>query len=231
MMPMTSGGSVADSSATVSSASVNGDPDTSSEVADITPVLGAPQVANAVASSAAFALDLNQPASVPTLVAKTKTGRAIEFTSKMSIDANGAGGWWREVKAADQPVKDGSTTTARFAHGESLNPGKIPFIALPSDFDRTYPDVRMGDYVAVTYGARTVYAIVGDNGPKGVVGEGSIALARSLKIHSDPNTGGVRSGVTYVILPGSKDAALPRTAAAIQARGQDLFQQAGIPPI
>jgi hypothetical protein len=103
---------------------------------------------------------------------------------------------------------------------------------VPVDFNRAHPGVQLGDYVAVTYGYKTVYAIVGDKGPKGVVGEGSIALARSLKIPADPNNGGEQAPiVTYVILPGSKDAALPLTAGAIQIQGQKLFLQAGIPPI
>ena len=212
----------------VSSATANGDPDSSPEVAYIRPVFGTPQVANPDASTNTYALDPNQPASVTTFVAKTNTGTAIKFTAKMAIDADGAGDWWLKDKTV-LPGIDRSKTAARYASGESLNPGRVPFIAVPSDFDRAYPGVHMGDYAAVTYGAKTIYAIVGDKGPKGVVGEGSIALARNLKIRSNPNTGGVRSGVTYVILPGSKDAALPRTAAEIQVQGQKAFQQAGIP--
>jgi hypothetical protein len=174
-------------------------------------------------------LDPNQPASIPTLVAKTKTGTAIEFTAKLAIDANGAGGWIKDQPGQPQGT-DASKTALRYPNGDSLNPGKIPFIVVPSDFGRTHPGVQLGDYVAVTYGAITLYAIVGDKGPKGIVGAGSIALARNLKIPADPKKGGVRSGVTYVIIPGSKDASPPRTAAEIQTQGQKLFQLAGIPP-
>ncbi len=142
----------------------------------------------------------------------------------MAIDADGAGGWWKRDNTDKLHGNDGSKTAARYANGEYLNPGKIPFIVVPSDFGH---GVAMGDYVAVTYGHKTVYAIVGDVGPKGVVGEGSIALARSLNIPADPNSGGVTSpSVSYVILPGSKDAALPTTAAGIQTQGKKLFDVA-----
>jgi hypothetical protein len=217
------------------------DPDTSPEVASVTPVLGTPRLSNPVPSGDSFALDPNQPPSVPTYLADTNLKikvnnkdvpvKAIEFTTKIDIDADGDGGWYLQDKTDKMHGNDGSKTAARYPNGDSLNPAKIPYVVIPLDFGRTHPGVQMGDYVAVSYGVRTVYAIVGDKGPKGVLGEGSIALARNLKIPSNPNTGGVRSGVTYVILPGTKDASLPRTAAEIQAQGAKLFAQAGIPPV
>jgi hypothetical protein len=218
-------------SASASAPAAAADPDTSPDVADVQPVLGTPRPADPVPSGDEFALDPNQPATVPTYVAKTKTGTAVTFTAKMAIDADGAGGWWLKDKTDQEHGNDGSKTSARYANGDSLNPGQIPFIVVPTDFGRAHPGVQLGDYAAVTYGGRTVYAIVGDKGPKGVVGEGSISLARSLRIPADPNNGGVRAGVTYVILPGTKDSALPRTAAAVQTRGRTLFQKAGIPPV
>jgi hypothetical protein len=56
--------------------------------------------------------------------------------------------------------------------------------------------------VAVLYKNQLVYAIIGDEGSKGVIGEGSYALAGALNIPNDPNTGGVASGVTYIAFTG-----------------------------
>jgi hypothetical protein len=76
-----------------------------------------------------------------------------------------------------------------------------------------------------------VYAIIGDHGPAGVLGEGSISLAAGLGISSDPNTGGTnRKEVRYLIAPGSKDPdGPPRDAASIQSRGALIFDAAGAP--
>jgi hypothetical protein len=138
----------------------------------------------------------------------TKDGKAIGFTAPSLA-----------VCAANECVADAPK-------GAPLDPAVIPFIVVPKDFGH---GVQKGDYVAVTYGKKTVFAIVGDPGPKGVVGKGSIELARLLKIPS--GSSGVGGGVTCVILPGSKDNSLPTTAAAIKAPGQKNFQKAGIAPI
>jgi hypothetical protein len=46
-------------------------------------------------------------------------------------------------------------------------------------------------------------AIFADIGPKGRIGEGSIALADNLGIPSSPRHGGISSGAIYVVFPGS----------------------------
>ena len=118
-----------------------------------------------------------------------------------------------------------------YKNGDSLNPRELPFIVVPPDFRTTYKGVELGDYAAVTYRQKTVYAIIGDHGPAGVLGEGSISLAAGLGIDSDPNKGGTnRKEVRYLIAPGSKDRDdPPRDAAAIQTRGMAIFNGAGAP--
>jgi hypothetical protein len=170
-----------------------------------------------------FALKPGGPKVVPTFVVNTGAAKVVSFTAKMAIDADGAGGW-----AAHDPTGQ-NQTSLRYPGGASLNPGQIPFIVVPLDFGRSHPDVKLGDYAAVSYGGKTVYAIVGDKGPAGVVGEGSIALAKALGINSDPRKGGADSGVTYVIIPGSRDAAPPKEAGAIQTAGEALFRKAKVP--
>jgi len=85
-----------------------------------------------------------------------------------------------------------------------LDATQIPFIALPPDFARMY-GIRLGDLAVVVNVAngRSAYAVYADVGPRGRIGEGSIALARELKIPSNPRHDSAPSGVTYLIFPGS----------------------------
>jgi hypothetical protein len=89
-----------------------------------------------------------------------------------------------------------------------LDATQVPFIALPPDFARMY-GISLGDLVVVRNSAngRSAYAIYGDVGPRGRIGEGSIALARELKIPSNPRHDSALNGVTYLVFPGSS----PRT--------------------
>src|SRR6185312_895306 len=102
----------------------------------------------------------------------------------------------------------------------------IPYIVVPPDIGH---GIHLGDYAAVTYGGRTTMGVVGDIGPKGIVGEASPAVARPLGIPSGAAGGGVGNGVTYVILPGSGSRAIPETAAAIDAAARAAFEKKGIP--
>ncbi|MBI5247655.1 MAG: glycoside hydrolase family 75 protein [Elusimicrobia bacterium] len=188
-------------------------------------VIGAPDLGTTTARGGMFRLQPGGPPEVPTTVNITPTGaRLVSFTAKMAIDADGSG------PAAATDPKGQPRTALAYKDGSFLNPQVVPYIVVPTDFGGTHPDVKLGDYAAVTYGAKTVYAIIGDTGPPGVVGEGSMALASGLGIDPDPVKGGIqRKDVRYVIIPGSKDAEPPRTAAAIAARGKALFDAAGAP--
>jgi hypothetical protein len=81
---------------------------------------------------------------------------------------------------------------------------RIPYIALPPDFAATYY-INLGDLAVVINNAngRSAYAIFADVGPKGRIGEGSIALAKQLGMPADPRRDSVADGVTYLIFPGS----------------------------
>jgi glycosyl hydrolase group 75 (putative chitosanase) len=167
------------------------------------PVVGTP-LANFKLTGTFFSMEPNTPATVQTF--KTQDDKAIGFKAPTLT-----------VCAANDCVADA-------AKDKPLDPGAIPFIVVPNDFGH---GVAKGDYAAVTYGGKTVFAIVGDPGPKGVVGKGSIKLARPLNIPA--GSSGTSARVTYVILPGSKDNPLPTTAVAIKTQGEKRFLQAGVP--
>ncbi len=152
-----------------------------------------------------------------------KTAEPLLYQTSMAIDSDGAG----DAHKADKDGQD--ATSLNYANGDSLDPTKIPYVVLPLGFAKKHPGVQLGDVVAVFYQGKVSYGIWGDEGPVGQIGEGSIALARSLGIDADPNTGGVETGVTYIVFPRSGNGA-PLTPAEIQQRGTALLKAAGGAP-
>jgi hypothetical protein len=200
------------------------------QVAELTPVVGSPRITNGAngvivqPSGFFFAARKGMGQTVQTMNIQAGSAQGVEFTSDLYVDPNGAGGWYIKDKTG-RP-----TTALKYSKTESLNPGKIPYIVIPRNFRADYPNVKLGDYAAVTYGGKTLYAIVGDLGPPGVLGGGSIALASGLGMDPTPRpSGGAAGGVTYVILAGTRDRRPPRDAATIQSEGKQLFEKDGIP--
>ncbi|UPT75294.1 MAG: glycoside hydrolase family 75 protein [Elusimicrobiota bacterium] len=191
----------------------------------IQPVIGTPRVGTTTVNGGMFKLKPNGPAIIPTVVNVTPTGHSVVgFRAKLAIDADGDSEAYRSDKTGQ------SQTALLYKNGRSLDPTRIPFIVVPTDFGNTHPNVKLGDYATVSYGPKTIYAIVGDRGPAGVLGEASIAVARSLGINADPNRGGSnRPDFEYRIVAGSKDPQPAESAAQIQARGRAVFETAGAP--
>jgi len=108
-----------------------------------------------------------------------------------------------------------------------LDARRIPYIALPADFARKF-GLSLGDLAAVlnNQNGLLAYAIYGDVGPRGRIGEGSIALADKLKIPSNPRRDSVPGGVTYVVFPGSA-ARLGKsiTLSRINGSGSRLYRE------
>lgn len=105
----------------------------------------------------------------------------------------------------------------------------IPYIVLPGDPRlKEASGVRPGDFAAVinTRNRRMAFAIFADQGPRGKIGEGSIALAELLQIPSSPRTGGIDGDVVYVVFPGSGNGH-PRTPQEISREGLRAFKAWG----
>jgi hypothetical protein len=96
-----------------------------------------------------------------------------------------------------------------------VDASKIPYVVLPGGLARR-AGARLGDFALVLNlrSGRSSYAIFAD---VGTLGEGSIALADNLGIHSDARVGGTRGRILYVIFPGSGDGA-PRTVDEINSQ-------------
>jgi hypothetical protein len=108
-----------------------------------------------------------------------------------------------------------------------VDASKIPFIVLPGAMAREI-GARPGDF-AVAFNQRngqSSYAIFGDVGPSDRIGEGSVALAENLGIHSDARNGGARRGILFLVFPGSGNGS-PRSIEEINSEAAKLLQAWG----
>ena len=104
-----------------------------------------------------------------------------------------------------------------------VNSSTIPFVVLPSRaLEGT--GTRLGDFASVwnRREEKLAHGIVADIGPRGRIGEGSIALARALGIDASPTSGGQSADVVYVVFPGSGNRR-PRPLPEIKAEAARLF--------
>jgi hypothetical protein len=109
-----------------------------------------------------------------------------------------------------------------------VNASTIPYIVLPA-LVRDKGGVRLGDFATVRNrrNGTVSHAIFADGGPRGKIGEGSIALAKALRIPSSPKHGGtVHKEVVYVVFAGSGNRR-PRTKPEIDAKGKQLLEAWG----
>jgi hypothetical protein len=89
------------------------------------------------------------------------------------------------------------TSQRRYVDAET-----VPFIVLPG---RVSLGISLGDlgFAYNTASGDNQFFIFADIGPRGQIGEGSVALAKALKVPDSPRTGGVGGGIVYVIFPAS----------------------------
>ncbi|WP_142212933.1 glycoside hydrolase family 75 protein [Streptomyces sp. SLBN-118] len=100
-----------------------------------------------------------------------------------------------------------SATAFQQSDGLPLDAERLPFIVVPTPsgiWDYRTSDIGGGTVAAVIYGDRVQYAVVGDTGPSGIIGEASYATAEALGIDPDPRTGGAASDVTYILFTNSR---------------------------
>lgn len=167
-----------------------------------------PAALEAAAGKQASLFDGAQAGGGPAAFVPAAPARPIVRKGRMSIDTDGEiadRAAFRRVAARDRWRQN--ATSLRYADGRSLDPTRVPFIVVPLGFK----GARLGDLAYVTYKGRGAWAVVGDYGRRGHFGEASSKLAQSLGIDPDGYSGGVSSGVTYTIFPGT---------AAAPARGE-----------
>ncbi|MET9973054.1 glycoside hydrolase family 75 protein, partial [Streptomyces sp. NPDC006356] len=100
-----------------------------------------------------------------------------------------------------------ATTAYQQSDGRHLNAERLPYIVVPTPsgiWDHDADGMHGGAVAAVVYRGRVRYAVVGDVGPRDIIGEASYATAKALGIPPDPRTGGTASGVTYIVFKDSR---------------------------
>jgi hypothetical protein len=128
-------------------------------------------------------------------------------------------GYYVSITALEDRTKD-RTDPRRY-----VNSNEILFVVLPYD---QRGGASLGDFSVVMNQAngKLAYAIFADLGPGGVIGEGSIALAKALHINDDPRIGGQDDDVVYILFPNSGNGK-PRSIAEINAEAERLFNAWG----
>lgn len=167
------------------------------------------QSCTAVPGSPRYSKDYGGTRNIPIC----QSGEAIWFRGDLDVDCDGG------TSAACRADPDyQSSTSAVTSTGQPLDASRLNFVVVPLDtdgFSFSSRNVKSGTVVAVVYGGRLAYGIVGDLGPRGTIGEASAYMAEQLGINPSPTSGGVESGVTYVLFPGVR---VTRNEDAAQAR-------------
>ncbi|MFJ8005203.1 glycoside hydrolase family 75 protein [Streptomyces fagopyri] len=117
-----------------------------------------------------------------------------------------------------------AATAYRQTDGRYLSAETLPYVVVPAPsgvWDHRDQGIGGGSVVAVIYRDRVQYAVVGDTGPRHIIGEASYATAKALGIRTDPRHGGTASGVTYIAFRDSQVKPIEDHAAAV-AEGERL---------
>ncbi|MFJ2902218.1 glycoside hydrolase family 75 protein [Streptomyces sp. NPDC087212] len=164
-----------------------------------------------------YRADEETPANIPVC----GTRDAVFWKADLDIDCDGRP--TPRCNARTDPLFDEATAYQQ-SDGRYLSAEHLPYIVVPGAskiWNHREHGVRGGSVAAVVYRDRVGYAVVGDTGPPGLIGEASYATARSLGITADPNGGGVPDGVTYIVFRGSQIKPIEDHAATV-ATGQRL---------
>ena len=157
------------------------------------------------------------------------TRDAVFWKADLDIDCDGRAG--PRCNRRTDPLFS-SLTAYQQSDGRHLSAERLPYIVVPAVsriWNHRDHGVRGGSVAAVVYRDRVQYAVVGDIGPRGIIGEASYATARGLGISPDPRRGGTPSGVTYIVFKDSQVKPIEDHAAAVAAgrRLARLFVRGG----
>lgn len=144
-----------------------------------------------------YSTDVGTVANIPVC----QTDNVVWWTADFDIDCDGGQG---AICMSDPDYLP--DTSAVDSMGNPLDASTLPFIVIPLASTRfRYADhgIRAGQVALVIYNGRMVFGIFGDAGPAAIIGEASFAMAEALGIPSSPRTGGVDSGVTYLVFTGT----------------------------
>jgi len=149
---------------------------------------------------------------------------AVFWKADMDIDCDGRPGLLcnRQTDPFFSPA-----TAFRQSDGRYLSAETLPYMVVPgasSIWDHRAHGVNGGAVAAVIFQGRVQYAVVGDTGPKDIIGEASYATAKALGIPPDPRIGGAGSGVTYIVFKNSRVSPIESHRAAV-VQGEALARK------
>ncbi|MEU6660167.1 glycoside hydrolase family 75 protein [Streptomyces sp. NPDC046821] len=155
--------------------------------------------------------DEGRPATIPVC----GKGDAVYWKADLDIDCDGRAS--RHCSRRTDP-----TFTAMTAYpdskGRQLSSERLPYVVIPGASRIWRPaayGIRGGTLAVVLYRDKVQYAVVGDVGPKGVIGEASYATAVSLGINPHPVRGGAPTDVTYLLFKNTIVRPIESHAAAV----------------
>ncbi|TCC15641.1 peptidoglycan-binding protein [Kribbella sindirgiensis] len=153
-----------------------------------------------------------------------RSGDAVHWTADFDIDCDGQ----RTTQCNENTDPSFQPDTSwHQSDGRPLNSAGLPFIVVPlpsSIWDYRTAGIGGATVAAVVYQDKVAYAVVGDQGPTGIVGEGSYKLAQQLGINPNPASGGVDGAVvTYILFPGVTSTPIENAADAV-SKGEAAAQ-------
>jgi hypothetical protein len=140
---------------------------------------------------------------------------AYVYTSAAAIDCDGQS----SPLCNSDPTNQGQTSFTQ-TNGKPLAPATLPWYVLPETpnpiFDYAKLDIQGGQAGLVLYNNKMEYGVFGDERGTDVgnsagkdIGEISYAMAVSLGIPPDPDTGGVDTGVIYIVFSNKANVVSP----------------------
>ena len=158
-----------------------------------------------VASTAQYATDSGAAPSVDIC----RLNGAFFWKSDMDVDCDGQ---MTSVCNANTDPAYMNQTSFQQSNGQPLDASMLPYIVVPlpsTRFDYAAQNIQPGAIAIVMYNGRMNFGVFGDEGPSDIIGEASYAMAQSLGIDPNPATGGVDSGVTFIVFTGAAAVAMP----------------------
>ncbi|MFK0156465.1 glycoside hydrolase family 75 protein [Streptomyces sp. NPDC090499] len=164
--------------------------------------------------------DANKAATVPVC----GTRQAVFWKADLDIDCDG-----QRTAHCNRSADPAFTAATAYqqSNGRQLNAEKLPYVVVPGPsrrWNHRKSGVRGGAVAAVIYKGRVQYAVVGDTGPRDIIGEASYATAKALGVNPDPRVGGAPSGVTYIVFRHSAVKPIENRAEA-EAEGERLAEE------
>lgn len=164
--------------------------------------------------------DQGTPADIPVCGARG----AVFWKADMDTDCDGRPGpvCNRRTDPSFTPA-----TAYQQSDGRHVSAETLPYIVVPGPsaiWDHRRYGIGGGSVAAVIHRGRVRYAVVGDTGPREIIGEASYATVRALGIRHDPRTGGADSGVTYIVFRNARVARL-EDRRATRVRGEELARR------